>query len=276
LIYIDISQLNIPEKWAEEARQLTEQLRSIPEDQRSAFINQNSRIWQRLKPELERLSHDKCWYCETKNIRADFHVDHHRPKNKVTNENNVDESEGYWWLAFDYTNFRLACSYCNCLHTGTDGVTRGKSDRFPLLSSSCRVSSPDSNIDDEMPLLLDPTNPADPSMLWFIDDGRAFPKFSEDDGVLYRRAVITIDVLNLNDVKIIEERKKLWNHCMRLIERGNKAFEQYKNGSPTGKKEFEMIIQEMNELTQPPSEFSATALACFRGSSSKWVREIAQ
>lgn len=238
MIYIDISQLNIPEEWEEEARQLTEQLKGMPEDQRSAFINQNSRVWQRLKPELERLSHNKCWYCETRNIRADFHVDHHRPKNKVKNENDVEESKGYWWLAFDYKNLRLACSYCNCLHTGTDGITRGKSDRFPLLSSSCKASSPDSNIENEMPLLLDPTNPFDPSMLWFIDDGRAFPKFSEDDGVPYRRAATTIDVLNLNDVKITEERKKLWNYCMRLIEKGDEAFEQYKNESPTGKKEL--------------------------------------
>jgi len=275
LIYIDISELQISEDWKREARQLTEQLARIPEDQRSAFINQNSRVWQRLKPELERLSHNKCWYCETKNIRADSHVDHHRPKNKVKNENHVGETEGYWWLAFNYKNLRLACSYCNCLHTGADNITRGKSDRFPLLSGSCRASSPDSNIDDEVPLLLDPTNRSDPSMLWFIDDGRASPSFSEDDGVPYLRAVSTIDILNLNDVKIVEERKKLLNHCMQLIERGDRAFEQYKNGSPTGKKEFEMIILEMNELTQPHSEFSATARACFRGSSSKWVREIA-
>jgi len=275
LIYINISQFHISKKDKREAQKLTEQLRKIPEDQRSAFINQNSRVWQRLKPELERISHNKCWYCETKNIRTDFHVDHHRPKNKLKNENLVEEKEGYWWLAFDYRNLRLACSYCNCLHTGADGITRGKSDRFPLLSGSCRACSPDSNIDDEMPLLLDPTNCSDPSMLWFIDDGRASPSFSEDDGVPYLRAVSTIDILNLNDIKIVEERKRLWNHCMRLIEKGDKAFEKYQNGSAAGKKEFEMIVLEMNELIQPPSEFSAAARACFRGSSSKWAREIA-
>jgi len=112
-------------------------------------------------------------------------------------------------------------------------------------------------------------------MLWFIDDGRASPSFSEDDGVPYLRAVSTIDILNLNDIKIVEERKRLWNHCMRLIEKGDKAFEKYQNGSAAGKKEFEMIVLEMNELIQPPSEFSAAARACFRGSSSKWAREIA-
>jgi hypothetical protein len=71
------------------------------------------------------------------------------------------------------------------------------------------------------------------------------------------------------------ESRCLWNHCLRLIEKGDKAFEKYQNGSAAGKKEFEMIVLEMNELIQPPSEFSATVRACFRGSSSKWVREIA-
>ena len=120
---------------------------------------------------------------------------------------NEEDSEGYWWLAFDYRNFRLACSYRNCLHTGTDQITRGKSDRFPLLSGSPRASTPDSNIDEGMPLLLDPPNPADPPMLWFIDDGRACPKFLEDDGVPYERSAATIDILNLNDIRIVEERK---------------------------------------------------------------------
>jgi len=38
-----------------------------------------------------------------------------------------------------------------------------------------------------------------------------------------------------------------------LIDRADKAFEQYRNVSPVGKREFEMVIQEMNELTQPDS-----------------------
>jgi hypothetical protein len=118
-------------------------------------------------------------------------------------------------------------------------------------------------------------NPADPPMLWFIDDGRTCPKFPESDGIPYERAAITIEILNLNDVKIVEERKRLWNSCTRLIERGDEAFARYKKGSTAGKTEFEMIVREMNELIQPRSEFSATAQACFR-SCCNWVREIVQ
>ena len=275
MIYIDTSKLNIPPKWKEKAERFTEELKNISEAERSNFMEQNSRIWRRLKQELKKISHNKCWYCETKMPRADFHVDHHRPKNRVKNKDGTEEP-GYWWLAFDHRNFRLACSYCNCPHTGTDGITRGKSDQFPLHPSSTRASSPDSNLDDEMPFLLDPVNLADPSQLWFQDDGRACPKYSEADGFLHQRAKVTIDVLNLNDIKIVETRKELSNRCIKLIERGDNAFAQYRKGSPTGRIQFETVIREIQELIQSSAEFSAAARACFRGSAYDWVRETVQ
>jgi uncharacterized protein (TIGR02646 family) len=273
LIYIDVSKLVTPQEWEEEATQLTEELKNVPETDRSAFINRNSRIWHRLKTQLEGLSHSKCWYCEVKMPRADFHVDHHRPKNNIRNKDGTEEP-GYWWLAFDHKNFRLACSYCNCLHIGPDGITRGKSDQFPLHPNSQRASSPDSNPSDEMPFLLDPTNPTDPSLLWFQDDGKACPIYSEAHGFIYERAEVTIEILNLNDVKIVEERKKLWNRCITLMKRGDEAFVQYQKASPTGRTQFEMVIQEIQELIQSSAEFSAAARACFRGSAHDWVREM--
>lgn len=275
MIYIDISKLNITREWRDEARRRTEELRNIPEAERSGFIERNSRIWQSLKSELERISHNKCWYCEVKLPRADFHVDHHRPKNRVENEDGTEKS-GYWWLAFDHRNFRLACSYCNCLHTGADGITRGKSDRFPLHPNSVRASSPNHNLNDEAPFLLDPTNPVDPFMLWFQDDGRACPKHSEAQGFAHQRAEVTINILNLNDEKIIEARKKLWSRCISLINHGDEAFAQYQKGSPTGRTLFETVIREIQDLIQSSAEFSAAARACFRGSAYDWVRETVQ
>lgn len=274
MIYIDISRLNIPEEWKEKARQVTEELRNIPETDRARFIERNSEIWQGLKSELERISHGKCWYCEVKSPRADFHVDHHRPKNRVKNSDGTEEP-GYWWLAFEYSNYRLACSFCNCPHAGEDGIVRGKSDQFPLHSGSVRAR-PDSNLNDENPILLDPTNPVDPSMLWFSNDGSACPRHSEAASFLHQRASATIDILNLNDIKIVEARKELWRRCITLIERGDRAFAQYHGGSPTARTEFEMIIREIRELIQSSAEFSATARACFRGSAYDWVRETVQ
>jgi hypothetical protein len=63
-----------------------------------------------------------------------------------------------------------------------------------------------SDLDDEIPLLLDPTNSYDPHLLWFQDNGYACPKFSEKDGLLNLRAKTTIEILNLDDIHIVEAR----------------------------------------------------------------------
>lgn len=265
MIFIDISKLNVPPKWIIEKQKKTQKLAKIAGDkQKSGFIRKNSHIWQCLKQEMEIVSYNKCWYCESKNVRGDLHVDHYRPKTT---------KGGYWWLAFDHSNFRLACSYCNSPHTGPDRVTRGKSRQFPLLDETRRASSPRSNIADEMPFLLDPTNPIDPPLLWFLDDGRSIPRNSKDSGFLYQKARTTINILNLNETKIVEERRKLWNECFDLVERGDRAYKHYDYGSPTGRIEYEAVIQKIREFIHPSSQFSATACACFRGSSLDWVRD---
>jgi uncharacterized protein (TIGR02646 family) len=273
LIHIDSSTLGIRQEWIDGEMQATRQLMQMGDDERGEFIARNSVIWQRLKPELERISDGKCWYCEAKNIRFDAQVDHHRPKNKVKNIDGTEEP-GYWWLAFDHTNFRLSCCFCNCLHKGKDGVSRGKANYFPLASGSCRAVSPQ-GLKDEKPLLLDPTNSDDPKVLWFLDDGRAYPKWSGDNDLDHQRASFTIDLLNLNDYRIVEERRKLWNHCMRLIERGDRAFYTVtRQRSRIADQAFIDVIREMLERVSPTSEYSATARACFSASASEWVGQV--
>lgn len=274
--YIDLSRLDIRRRWVEEAERLTEELAQIhDENERAAFINRNARVWKRLKREMERISDNKCWYCESKNVRGDLAVDHYRPKIRVRRMDGT-QAPGYWWLAFDHKNFRLACSHCNSPHTGAGSVTKGKADQFPLLDESNRASSPASNLGDEMPFLLDPTNFSDPSFLWFTDDGKATPSKPKTDGFLHDRALTTIEILNLNEIKIVEERMALWNHCLGLMERGDRSYEKLKNGSIAAKTEFENVVNEMHQLVQQLAQFSATACACFRGSPYDWVRQTVQ
>lgn len=272
MIFIDVSKLNIPQEWLEKAKRLTDELMRINDPgTRAEFITHHAALWQELKKELEAISFNKCWYCEAQNIRGDLHVDHYRPKIRVKDKDGIVKT-GYWWLAFNYNNFRAACSYCNTLHSGEDETSRGKIDHFPLLDESKRASSPDDTIEDEMPLLLDPTNPCDPFLLWFADDGRAISKVAKEGGFFYERAIVTMDILNLNDVKIVEARKKLRLECTELIERGDKAFARYAKGSISGKTEFEGVILQIRKKVQPTEQFSATSYAFFRGSAFEWVR----
>lgn len=203
MIPIDISQLNLPPGWRDKAKKLTDDLEKIPDaTERSKFLTKHSDTWQVLKGEMERISHNKCWYCEAVNIRGDLHVDHYRPKSIVKNKDGT-EAGGYFWLAFDYTNFRLACSYCNSLHSGSDKQSRGKAAQFPLYREGDRATTLASHLKDELPFLLDPTNPSDPALLWFADDGTAIAcKDLELGGFLCERVRISIEILNLNEVKI--------------------------------------------------------------------------
>lgn len=69
--------------------------------------------WKGVKAQLFKESGDKCAYCEANTkVVAYGDVEHFRPKSI------------YWWLAYCYDNYVIACTICN---------QRYKSDHFPLL-----------------------------------------------------------------------------------------------------------------------------------------------
>lgn len=270
MMYVDLTRLPVSTQWREQAERATGQLLDLRDEERVAFLQKNSWIWQDLKPALEELSGGKCWYCEGKISRFDYHVDHYRPKNKVKNRDGT-ERPGYWWLAFDHRNFRFSCGYCNCGHA-TSGGTRGKANQFPLAQGSVVASSPDLNVEDEVPLLLDPTRSSDPLLLWFLDNGEACP--SCPDGLPHQRAEETIVVLNLNYYKTVDERRNLWNEIIGIVEHGNRAYEQYRKGSAVGYQEFEYAIKDLRRRIAQIAPYSAAARACLMGIAYPWVRAV--
>jgi len=76
------------------------------------IIEQNSGLWRELQDWLCEKSYGKCWYTEARDSISYWHVDHYRPKAKIKDLNNV-EYDGYWWLAFNWKNYRLAGSATN-------------------------------------------------------------------------------------------------------------------------------------------------------------------
>ncbi len=94
-----------------------------------------------------------CTYCGChlpRNDRGD--VDHYRPKNLRDDLSHG----GYWWLAYEFDNYRLSCSICN---------SSRKSDRFPLRRRARRVTYQDrARLRREARLLIDPST--DPVEEW--------------------------------------------------------------------------------------------------------------
>lgn len=167
--YIDIRPLEEreawpPDSWKKLARRAENELRNLPPDEPRVSVFKNySNVWGSLKDDFRLLSYDKCWYCETstRNMRGD--MDHYRPKGGVTGT----KHPGYWWLAFNWRNFRFSCERCNSgIPDPESEVKGGKGNHFPLVGGEGkRIWDACWNYEDhrkEDPMLLDPTSPYDP------------------------------------------------------------------------------------------------------------------
>ncbi|MFE6871333.1 hypothetical protein ACFVFS_32850 [Kitasatospora sp. NPDC057692] len=174
--HVDASRLKVPPEWRVRANELEEEVKKCAGDKaKLRKIFKRAAHWRGLRPALVDMCGRKCWYCEGEIANSRPHVDHFRPKGRVLED--VSHT-GYYWLAYDPTNFRLACEYCN---SSTDddptGSRNTKHDHFPLLNESSRICSPGGELSREMPVLLDPLIAGDSVMLAF--DRSGVPRRSE-------------------------------------------------------------------------------------------------
>ncbi len=166
----------------------------------------SSNVWRAFYALLSENLKKKCWYCEIEDVRADTPVDHFRPKNKVDNEL---EHQGYWWLAFDWENYRCACNFCNSRRV-FDETEGGKACQFPLVNPDTRAFNPteNQNLLDEIPDFLDPFNPDDEKLLWFDGDGKPVPKPEATEAEV-RKVINSIDIFHLHETRIARARNKI-------------------------------------------------------------------
>src|SRR5579872_4368421 len=186
--YIDLGRLILPDGWLARASSAAAAVAQ------GASPDDHASVWKELKDRLADLSHNKCWYCELKIARSDNAVDHFRPKGRVSDA--LREHPGYRWLAFDQTNYRYSCTFCNSRRRDQEGDTvGGKADRFPLLDESNRVyvSGP---VTGEEPLLLDPCEVGDWKLLGCQqENGKPCP--GGNDPAERRRAEASIEIYHL-------------------------------------------------------------------------------
>jgi len=273
MILIDIEEVRqrIPPEWQAEANQALEALNAADRSSddpaekkkaRKAIIDSNNyqKIWKKLNPILSEISCHKCWYCETNETRSDTAVDHFRPKSAVKE---CPEHEGYWWLAFDWQNYRYTCQFCNEKRIDQDsGITGGKGTCFPLVTPETRVFVP-GDLYREDPVLLDPFVEADVMSLAYEEDGTAQPRWKEDTyPVLYRRAKDSILLYNLNKKELKERRQTMT--CLKikeLINRGDKYFHRMQHDDPSARDSFNEIIKDLKSMVSRQAEYSAAAMS---------------
>lgn len=274
--YINIESKNPPEKWFEKAKELTEDLKKAATlEERNEIIDKN-KFWndKEFKRWLQGLFHNKCWYSEARDIFSFYDVDHFRPKKSVKQLDGTTR-EGYWWLAFDWKNYRISGAIGNRPNKDEDDQTRGKADYFPIRQGSPIAISPEYDIRDEIIYLLDPTNPNDPPLLTFDDSGNPFPA-SPKGSWEYLRVETTIKILHLDYCLLVDERKRIWVKCTILMnDIENLMCERYRRTSVTDGADLKNKMNQLREMISEEAELSATAKACLLSSGRKWAMQFA-
>lgn len=274
--HIPFDNLDLPDGWVEKVDQLKQVIESAEPKDRKELINKNAKLWRDLKETLSEFSNGKCWYCETKEFRSDRVVDHFRPKNRVAER---DDHPGYWWLAFDWTNYRYSCTFCNSLRKSEkDEPAGGKADHFPIIDEQRRACDPDGSIEDEFPYLLDPIRNGDTPLLTFTDDGRAVPCYTDDNSLHYERANQSIELFHLNHPEICEARYSICYEIKQLVKEGNRAFsrqEESADAALVGNESFEGTVRKLRKMVDKNAEYSRAARAILAGYKTEpWVNSM--
>lgn len=272
--------MKLPDGWSEKAKVAEQKvgLISLAKDRKKAISSQSD-IWGLLKDALADLSkvdlfNSKCWYCEIKQERSDKAVDHFRPKNRVADTDPVHE--GYWWLAFEKSNFRYSCTFCNSQRKNPEtDETGGKGDHFPLLPSSPRARKPGEE-NAESPALLDPCKAQDPILLDFLDNGEPCAKYP-DHPIKKYRAEISIKLYHLDHPGIVERRRIQAARIKSLIKNANRIYEKCDACSPDDDSLFDEIVSSLADFMSEKSELSAFSRKIIRGYRHiSWVEELSQ
>jgi uncharacterized protein (TIGR02646 family) len=254
--------------WLDKANDLLEQLKAAPDaNTRHEIIDTNSKFWGELKPWLLSMSHDKCWFSEAKDCFSHWDVEHYRPKKSAKDEDGT-EYEGYWWLAFDWKNFRI------CGNAGN----RKKGTFFPLRAGCTRVTlNGDERLED--PVLLDPTDDDDPNLLSFNMEGRAVPLPGLSDAWAKHRVEYSIERYNLDFPPLMDKRKVVWQECwQRIQEYLNEIskYEQSNHTNPVAREKYKEKMNALRAMIYPDKELSAVARACILSSGDPRIMNILQ
>ncbi|RZP58134.1 hypothetical protein D8T48_09190 [Vibrio vulnificus] len=248
-----------PEKWnawLAKSNQLVGKLAALEaagkRDERNALIDANSAHWGELKQWLLALSGGKCWFSDVRELYSHYDVEHFRPK-KEAKAIDGSERDGYWWLAFDYMNFRA------CGNVGN----RKKGGWFPLQQGSLCSTYAAPCEESEARYLLDPIDDDDVSLIAFDEEGKVVPVPSASDWEK-QRVEETVKRLKLNEhVPLAEERRKVWQRVDALIKEFHKAKSRCSAGNnPAAKAKLIEVRARMREMTSPAAELSSVARWC--------------
>ncbi len=269
--YIDL--LNHPpaKEVIDEGKKLTDELAILPCGERKKFINDHDDYWGKLESDYASLSNGKCWYTDAKDVASIYHMDHFRPKNdtkKLKKEapcETVCNDEAYWWLAFDWENYRYSASIPNT----------SKNAYFPLKIGT-KWAKTKSEIGQEWPGLLDPVCREDTELITFDGMGKVQAAVSDSCSWDAQRVALSIRVYNLNAQPLVDARAEIQQRCEQHIRRFLALKERgaLHNDSVLRDESIDEI-NELRKLIDKKAEFSSVARDYILNCADKQIRKIA-
>jgi len=220
--YVDIKKIKIPKTWLDKAIKLQKELEAKTNIKDKLKHIEANEIWQDkvIFTALSSLMDGKCWYSEAKDLMSDRDIDHYRPKKKAKNLDKK-EREGYWFLAYDWENYRFSSIYSNRLrkdkHTESE-IAYGKGIYFPLKSGT-PVAKTKRALVDERPYLIDPTKKSDAALIGFNLFGNVVPNVPKSFAWEIERVKASTIYYHLDHSPLKEARRVKWNACQRNIDK---------------------------------------------------------
>ena len=244
-----------PQDWVDDAQAVTDQLKAAASKvEREEIIKRKESLWRddRIRNWLLDQFNNKCWYTEAYESVSSIHVDHYRPKGRVRDLDN-NEDDGYWWLAFNWNNYRICGQLINVK----------KSDVFPIAEGIKARELDLVALKLEAPLLIDPIKEETRLISYEKDEDACIAVPSADISNSERfRAEKTIELLGLNRLaKLNQKRAEFWDNCLMAIA-------DYKGGAedPQAIRLVRQVsaINELKKKVTYEVEFSSISEACIR------------
>lgn len=193
------------QQWSVKAKRAFEELSKITSHKERADYLSDHSLWREFKDILVEEFGAICWYSGSDLANCqNGDVDHFRPKNcsKDINGQTILDN-GYWWLAYDYYNYRLSCPTCNRSWKGG-----GKVDYFPIKSGTLPLH-PDLPVESEENVLIDPCCRTDTELIGYNEQGKVIALTSdpwEKQRVWYSEKIYNLSKFNV-------ERKSVYQRC---------------------------------------------------------------
>ena len=264
MIYINIDNLEPDEDWLNRADALTANLLAANAATRKQIIDDNEDMWGELKKHYCDFLHRKCWYSEAVNDFAHCHLDHFRPKGKAEDEDSNIQDGGYWWLSFNWKNYR---------YSGPAGNIR-KKHYFHVNVN--KALTPNDAIENEDIRFLDPCEPSDPEKLKYNNEGIISPKNEDVTSRDYIQAEYTIRRMNLNMYGLVEGRRDNYRKTARIVRETQNLLALQKAKYDMARHQTIKANQKLLlDLANRYSPFSAAVKYCLKESGLEWAVNIA-